>query len=271
MSITWNWNPLIAVSLLLPLWAYAHGVMYLWRKRIGHGIARWQVAAFVSGIFVIFIALVSPIDTLGEQLLSVHMIQHLLLIIIAPVLLVIGTPPTIFLWVFPTKMRRTIGRWGRPKTPLNKLWHFLTTPLVAWMLHAATLWLWHLPGPYQAAVANATIHWLEHMSFFGTGLLFWYAALNHTRSHYFGGALMIFTTAMHSSVLGALMTFANSIWYPIYKERTLLWGISPLEDQQLAGVIMWVPAGIAYLIVIIFLLGIGLRKMSQAEQGTQNY
>ncbi len=270
MSITWNLNPLIAVSLLLPAWMYAHGVMHLWRKGIGHGIARWQVGAFAAGMFALFIALVSPVDTLGEHLLSLHMIQHLLLTIIAPPLLVIGTPPTIFLWVFPVQTRRRLGRWVMPHTPLHELWQFITTPLTAWTLHAAVLWLWHIPVLYEAAVADATVHWLEHVCFFGTAVLFWYASFNRTRSHYFGGALMIFTTAMHTSVLGALMTFAGYIWYPIYIERTPLWGISPLEDQQLAGLIMWIPAGMVYLIVTLILLGIGLQNMGQAEQVVRN-
>lgn len=266
MQITWNWNPLIAIILLLPTWAYMHGVMQLWKRQTGTGVAQWQVAAYVLGIFSLFVALVSPVDTLGEQLLSVHMIQHLLLTLVAPPLLVIGTPPTIFLWIFPLSIRRQLGRQGMPGTPLHILWHFFTHPLMAWMFYAAALWLWHVPALYQVAVVDATVHWLEHTSFFGTAVLFWYAIFSRPRSHYFGGALMIFTSALHSSALGALMTLSNSVWYPIYIDRAPAWGISPLEDQQLAGLIMWIPGGIVYLIVTLILLGVGLQKMDQTER-----
>ncbi|NJO85008.1 MAG: cytochrome c oxidase assembly protein [Blastochloris sp.] len=101
----WNWNPLIGLALLLPAWAYGHGIMHLWRGgSVGRGVARWQVAAFGAGMIALFIALISPVDVLGEQLLSIHMIQHLLLTIAAPPLLVLGAPPSIFLWVLPLRV-----------------------------------------------------------------------------------------------------------------------------------------------------------------------
>jgi len=263
--MTWNLNPLIAAALLLPLWAYSYGVMVLWRGGVGRGVTRGQVGMFVLGIFTLFIALMSPVDPLGEQLLSMHMVQHVLLMIVAPPLLVIGATPSIFLWVLPLKWRRTLGRGTAPRTRLRRVWSAISAPFTAWMLHAAAIWLWHLPGLYQAALVHPLIHWLEHAVFFGTGLLFWQAALRHDKRRLLG-VLLIFTTALHSSILGALMTFAGSVWYPLYLESTQVWGLTALEDQQVAGLIMWIPAGMIYLIAAVWLLGTALQQMDSAEQ-----
>lgn len=262
--MTWNLNPLIAAALLLPLWAYAHGVMVLWHGGVGRGVARHQVALFLLGVFTLFIALMSPVDTVSEELLSTHMVQHVLLMIVAPPLLVLGATPSIFLWVLPLRWRRTLGRWTAPRTRFRSGWRAISAPFTVWSLHAAAIWLWHLPGLYQAALIHPLIHWFEHAAFFGTGLLFWHTALHDKQR--LVGVLLIFTTALHSSILGALMTFAGSVWYPLYIERTGAWGLTALEDQQLAGLIMWIPAGIVYLIAAMWLLGTALQKMDNAEQ-----
>ena len=125
---------------------------------------------------------------------------------------------------------------------LNQIWHGLNHPLVAWTAFALALWIWHLPGPYEAAVNDPFIHMLEHASFFGTAMLFWWSI----RSRGAIGVMSLFTTAVHSSILGALMTFSNRTWYTVY---------TSLEDQQLAGLIMWVPGGIILLIAMLGLLG----------------
>jgi cytochrome c oxidase assembly factor CtaG len=268
MQMMWNWNPLVAIALLLPAWAYAHGVMHLWRGgSVGRGVTRWQAGAFALGVFTLFIALISPVDTLGEQLLSVHMVQHLLLMLVAPPLLALAVTPGIFLWVLPLSWRRALGRWSAPGTPMYRGWETLHRPVVAWLLHAAAIWLWHVPGMYQAALTSALAHWLEHASFFGSALLFWRAAFSHRQALI--GVLLIFTTALHSSLLGALMTFSRSVWYPIYTARTATWGISPLEDQQLAGLLMWIPSGAVYVLAALWLLGIALHRMDNAEPRTK--
>lgn len=267
MPINWNWNPLIGAALLLPLWAYAHGVMRLWRGgNIGRGVTRWQVAAFLLGMVVLFVALISPLDPLSEQLLSAHMVQHVLLMVVAPPLLVVGAPPTVFLWVLPLRWRRGLGLWFIPGTTLRRIWNAASGGFAAWALHAAAIWLWHAPGLYQAALVYPGIHLLEHVTFFGTALLFWQAALPRDERRYLLGALLIFTTALHSSILGALMTFGSTVWYPFYVERAPQWGLSALEDQQLAGLIMWVPAGVIYLLAALVLFGTWLQRMERAEQ-----
>lgn len=142
----------------------------------------------------------------------------------------------------------------------------ITAPLTAWLLHAAALWLWHLPGLYQAALLSPLVHWLEHASFLGSALLFWGVALSPQRQRSLVGVLLIFTTALHSSILGALMTFSGSVWYPLYNARALTFSLSAIEDQQLAGLIMWIPGGVVYLVAALWLLGIALLRMEDAEQ-----
>jgi cytochrome c oxidase assembly factor CtaG len=265
MPLDWNWNPLLGAALLLPAWAYAHGVMHLWRGgHGGRGVTHAQVAAFVAGMVGLAVALISPMDTLGHQLLSVHMLQHLLLMLIVPPLLVIGAPPSIFLWVLPLRWRRRVGAWGAHGSLLGRVWRIVSAPFAAWLLHAAAIWLWHVPGLYEAALTDPFVHWLEHVSFFGTAWLFWHAALRVENR--LPGILLLFTTALHTSILGALMTFSNTVWYPIYVPLAAAWGVDVLEDQRMAGLIMWMPGGILYLIAILWLFAGVLR---QADDDTQ--
>jgi putative membrane protein len=131
----------------------------------------------------------------------------------------------------------------------------LTRPLVAWTLHAVALWGWHVPAFFQATLVDRTVHNFQHISFFVTALLFW-SSLFGARSREANGAavLYLFTTMVHSSVLGALLTFASRPWYPAYLETAPLWGFTALEDQQLGGLIMWVPASLVYVAVGLSLL-----------------
>ncbi len=249
----WNWNPLIGGALAFGCWRYMDGVWRLWRKAgPGRGVQQWQVFCFLSGLVVLFAALISPIDTYGETFLSVHMIQHLLLTLIAPPLLVLGLPPLALIGMVPMRWRRSLAQgWHRRRT-LNQIWQGLNHPLTAWTAFALALWLWHLPGPYEAAVNDPFIHMLEHASFFGTAMLFWWSIRGHSAI----GVFSLFTTAVHSSILGALMTFSNQNWYAVY---------ASLEDQQLAGLIMWVPGGIILLIAMLGLLGRWLYDMEKRD------
>jgi putative membrane protein len=138
----------------------------------------------------------------------------------------------------------------------------LTAPFNAWLLHGAALWIWHLPAAYQAAVASETVHALQHASFLGTALLFWYALVHgrEGRMGYGASVFYLFATAMHSGGLGALLTLGRRAWYPVYGAATAAWGLTPLEDQQLAGLIMWIPAGASYLVAGLLLLAAWMRE-----------
>lgn len=264
----WNWDPLTSAALLAPALLYARGVYTLWREAgVGRGIAKWRVVAFAGGLLVLFVALLSALEAMANVLFSAHMVQHLLLLVVAPPLLLLGRPEVAFFWALPHTQRPALARWVRQRPALTSIWRLLSRPPVVWILYALALWIWHLPVLYQAALRSEVIHILEHATFFGAALLLWWTlAHSHTRGSirsYGVGILLVFTTALHGGLLGWLLTFTSQAWYPAYAETTSLWGLAPLEDQQLAGAIMWAPAGLIYALSALVLLAAWLRAMER--------
>jgi putative membrane protein len=267
----WNWDWLILVSLVLTAGFYLRGVRLLWRQGgRGRGVAVWQACAFSGGLVVIFVALISPLEALSGALLSAHMVQHLLLIMIAAPLLALGGAPLALLWALPPSSRSQMGGWWQRQSGLRLLWRGLTRPLVVWFLHVFAVWFWHMPAFYQAALTNEWLHGVEHASFLGTALLFWWLVVQagHYRQLSQGAAvLFIFTIAIQGGLLGWLLTFSEMVWFPVYAATAPAWGMSALEDQQLAGAIMWVPSGVIYAIAALILLGSWLQKLEQQDRG----
>jgi putative membrane protein len=258
----WSWEPLVVLGLALSAWLYLRGVRALWRSAgSGHGIRTWEAVAFGLGWLTLAAALVSPLHRLGGVLFTAHMAQHELLMAVAAPLLVLGRPIVPFLWALPISWRRTAGTVSAT-APVKNTWELMTLPLVAWGAHAVAIWAWHAPGLYQATLGSETMHTLQHVSFLGTALLFWWALLRGREGRLGRPAAVIylFTTAVHTSLLGALLTFSERLWYPLYDATTGPWGLTSLEDQQLAGVIMWVPAGLAYLLAALGLAATWLRE-----------
>lgn len=251
----WSLSPEIVVPLLLTVALYERG----WRQLERRGSrSNWagRAVAFYTGIAVLLVALISPVDTFGDELLAAHMVQHLLLIQLAPPLLVLGTPLTPLLWGLPAPLRRALGRQLGPQRLLRRLLGPLLNPWLVWLLHVGTLWLWHLPVPYEAAVVSEPIHIAEHLTFLLSALLFWWLViypLPRRRPLSYGLTLLyLFATMVQSSLLGALMSMARRPWYGVYERVAVRpWGLSALDDQQLAGLIMWVPAGALYIAAIL--------------------
>jgi putative membrane protein len=260
--LAWSFEPAVMVGLLLVAWLYGSGVRALWRSAgRGHGVRPWEAASFAAGWLTLVLALVSPIHRLGEVLFSAHMAQHELLMALAAPLIVLGRPLVGFLWAIPIGWRRSLGGWCATP-PVRRAWIWISTPLVAWGLHALAIWLWHIPGLYQATLGSEAIHTAQHVSFLGSALLFWWALLR-VREGRLGvpaAVLYLFTTAVHTSLLGALLAFSSRTWYPIYSTSTAAWGLTPLEDQQLAGLIMWVPAGLSYLVAALAVIATWLKE-----------
>jgi len=258
----WSFEPAVIIGLALSAWLYLRGVRSLWRSAgPGHGIQRREAAAFAGGWIVLLLALVSPLHRLGGVLFSAHMAQHELLMASAAPLLVLGRPLVPFVWALPMRWRRTVGDWAAV-APVRGTWALLTLPLVAWTIHAVAIWLWHAPPLFEATLRSDLVHTLQHTSFLGTGLLFWWALLRG-RGGGIGrpaAVLYLFTTSVHTTVLGALLTFSSRPWYPLYAPGTAAWGLTPAEDQQLAGLIMWVPANLSYLIATLAILGAWLKE-----------
>jgi len=247
--LVWTFEPWVVLCLGLSLGLYAVGALRLGNRSTNRRSIIRQSLYFVLGWLVLVVALVSPLDTLGGALFSAHMVQHELLMIVAAPLLVLSRPLVIWLWALPMQWRLAIA--GAVRHPLVRApWRLLSLPLAAWIIHALALWLWHGPAFFDAALTNNAVHSLQHLSFLITALFFWWAVLDEQASAAGSGAAMLylFTTMLHTGALGALMTFSTTPWYAAYHESSLAFGLSPVEDQQLGGLIMWIPGGVAYLL-----------------------
>jgi cytochrome c oxidase assembly factor CtaG len=176
-------------------------------------------------------------------------VQHELLLLLAAPLLVAGRPLAVFVWTFPSGGRKRIGRIVNSAF-IRWPWRALNQPLAAWTIHALVLWAWHFPSLFQASLDDEGVHTLQHLSFFASALLFWSSLIGaHSQWQRGSAVLSILTTAIHTGMLGALLTFSTTLWYPAYSDTTLRWGYTALEDQQLGGLIMWVPAGFLFVFV----------------------
>ncbi|HEY0884066.1 MAG TPA: cytochrome c oxidase assembly protein [Ramlibacter sp.] len=259
VATSWRWStePWVVVPLALSAVLYAAGLARLWRRAgFGRGIRSWQAACMGGGWVALAAALVTPLDALGSRLFAAHMVQHELLMVVAAPLLVLGRPLAAWTWALAPSQRRRVGAATRWRW-LAAAWCGITRPVTAWMLHAVALWAWHVPVLFEAALHHEAVHVLQHTTFLGTALLFWWAVLGgDPRSPRGGFALAyLFTTMMHTGTLGALLTFAPTVWYPAYEQAGGAFGLTPVEDQQLGGLIMWVPGGIVYVIAGLALVG----------------
>ena len=228
---------------------YVGGLAVLWRRAgTGRGVGAWRAASFGLGWISLVVALDSPLDSLGEYLFSAHMVQHEILMLVAAPLLVVGCPIAVWVWALPMASRRWAGRllhapaWRVP-------WLWIKAPVPAWILHALALWVWHVPILFEAALANQSIHTVQHLMFFLSAILFWWSVLGAVTRNAKGIALVsLFTTMVHTGALGALLTLSSTSWYPSYGATSPHFDLTAIEDQQLGGLVMWVPAGFVYLI-----------------------
>ncbi|HYZ61748.1 MAG TPA: cytochrome c oxidase assembly protein [Acetobacteraceae bacterium] len=261
----WHLDACCVAAVVAAPFLYALGLVRLWRRAgVGRGATPLHAFLFTLGWLAVAASVLSPIHTLGTQVFVVHMTEHELLMIVAAPLLVLARPVPVLLWGLPAGWRRGLRRFtqGGPR----RLWRWLSAPLNATMLHAAALWAWHLPGPFQAALAHEGMHAAQHICFFATGVLFWWSVLSaHARrASPVGAALALFVTMAHTSLLGALLALSKGVWYPAESDPFAICGLTRIEDQQLAGLVMWVPSGVAYLAAALWLIG---RRLVVAERG----
>jgi putative membrane protein len=243
----WTFEPGVVIPILGAAALYSLGILRL-RRASPKSVRKSDIIYFFLGWAALVLALISPVHAWGSVLFSAHMTQHELLMLAAAPLLVLGRPIVPFLWALPRSWAITLARWSNVGL-WTKTWRTVSNPVVAWLIHALVLWTWHAPVLFEATLRSESIHALQHASFLFSALLFWWAVI-HGRQRALGfglAVLYMFTTALHSGLLGALLTFANSVWYPDYAERTAAWGLTPLEDQQIGGLIMWIPAGLVYI------------------------
>ena len=255
---------LVAVSIL-----YARGVARLWQRAgVGRGIRIADVGRFALGMATIAVALMSPLDALADESFAMHMLEHEMLMVLAAPLLVLARPLEAWARALPPRTRHVLTAFARgPRTA--SVWRSMTTPVFATGVHASALWIWHAPALFALALASEPMHVFQHLCFFASALAFWWAM--------FGGAARtpagvsvacLFVTMLHTSVLGALLTLAPSPWYA-QMSNPRLFGLTPLEDQQLGGLIMWVPGGLAYVIVGLAIVSTWLAPPRRMQRGAR--
>jgi putative membrane protein len=249
-DLPWQADGWVIGLLLASAAGYLAGAWRLQRAGRDAVLGRWRLGAFVAGTLVLVAALLSPLDALADRYFSAHMTQHLLLMLVAPPLLVASQPAVAWMWCLDAGRRRRLARWWARGAGARLLLRVLLHPAVVWLAASAALWFWHLPRPYGWALANESIHTLEHTSFFLTSLAFWYLLFSPRgrASLGYGGAIMFGVTfGMQNGFLGAVLTFATHPFYAAHAVHHGILALSALEDQQLAGLIMWVPASIVHL------------------------
>ena len=238
--------PLAAIGVV-----YGAGVTRLWRRAgRGKGLSTWNAASFAAGWTITAIALLSPIARISEILFSMHMTQHTLLMLVAAPLMAFGQPLLASLWMFSDDARERVAASTRHAC-ITATWRFMTAPLTAFVLQAGALWIWHVPRLYQAALADDGVHAIQHLSFVIAASMFWWAMVHgrYGRRGYGLAVVYVFLTALHSGALGALLAFAPSPWYHDYVRRGAAWHVDALADQQLAGLLMWIPAGVVFIVL----------------------
>ena len=265
---SWPFAPWLACSLLFSAAIYARG----WRLLRLRNPERWQVerlASFLGGLTAIFLALASPIEPFASLLLQVHMLQHLLLMMVAPPLVWLGWPMFPFIRGLPEPIRTY---WVAPllrSRALRRTFAFLTHPFVAWPIYVGATWAWHSPRGYELGLSNSVWHVVEHVCFIVSAMLFWYPVVRPYPSRPKWSRWLLFPYLLladvQNTVLAAWLSFAPSVLYPYYSQAPRVWGISALDDQAAAGVLMWVPGSVAFLLPL-FWIGVSYLLGSQRDK-----
>jgi putative membrane protein len=260
---SWTFEP-GAIALIVVL-----GGLYIgrWRRvRARHGTVTApgvRLASFVGGLLALAIALISPVDRLGDQAFTMHMVQHVLLLDLAPIGLICGLNKII--------LRPITRRLQRVEQAAGLLAH----PVVAVIAYVALMWLWHVPALYDAALRHSLVHVLEHVCFFSVGLLYWWHLLSPIRSRHrlsaMGAVVYMVSTKLFVGLLGIALTFAPDALYAFYKEQPGIWGLNPSEDESLAGGLMALEQSIVMGIALVWLFVNALSESDAADYRLERY
>src|SRR3569833_349958 len=263
-SLSWTLDPWIIVPLSTTGMVYLLGAARLLaRSHIGRQALASHFALFATGWLTLAGALISPLHSLGERLFTVHMVEHEIIMASSAPLIVLARPSGTMMWALP-RGPRLVLRAALNAPTVRTGWRWLSAPRVATLLHGIAIWAWHAPPLFDAAVTNVVLHRLQHLSFFVTAVLVWWAIF-YCRDRGVA-AWDVFITMLHTSVLGALISLSPHVLYHIQTEHAQNWGFLPLEDQQLAGIVMWVPAGTIYAGIAIWLVAQWIKTSSIAAQ-----
>lgn len=253
---SWSVDPWIGVPILLT--GIAYGMAYRTaqqnrRRPPGRG----RVAAFYGGLLTIWVALSGPPGVWNDELFLLHMFQHLLLIMLAPPLLLLGRPVQLALQAMAParsgRILRPVLRRGWLRSALDVVTH----PAAVAVVFNANLVVWHLPGAYGLALENAIVHELEHLAFIATAMLFWWTIVDPVPRHHRVSPHWLlglsFVTCMVGNLIAAALTLSPRVIYSQYEQSTGTWGLTPLADQQLGGAIMWISGAVYFAIMFVTL------------------
>src|ERR1700730_4886940 len=256
-AILESWSAPIGVNVSLCLAALVYPIGWLrLRKVLPNLISTWRLAAFLAGIVSLWIAIGSPLEAFAEVWLSLHMVQHLLLMAVAPPLILLGAPTLPLLRGLPRMIRGAVGRflvWP----PAQRLGRVLTDPAVCWLAATVALIAWHISAAFELALRSDSLHAIEHACFFSTSLMFWWPVIQPYPSvaKWPGWSipLYLFLGTLPGGALGAFLTFCDRVLYPSYGAAPMIFHVSPLEDQVLAGTLMWVVGTFVYTVAAVIL------------------
>jgi len=237
-------------------YAFAFARLYT-SARKGRSVYLRRGLMFAAGWSVIVASLLTPLHELGGRSFTAHMIEHELLMLVSAPLIAWSRPLGVLLWAFAPTRRRRLAAFSR-KGWFSAAWSLVSAPGCASLLQAAMLWLWHAPPLFDRALRSEAWHAAQHLSLFFSALLFWWSLsrASAVKRQHGVAALWLFFTSMHSGLLGALMSFSESPWYQPYAQLALagVANLTPMQDQQLAGLIMWIPGGALHAVVALIYL-----------------
>jgi putative membrane protein len=256
--LAWRLDPIVIGALLVIAAAYLWAVRRVGAAHPGNPHPAYRTWLFSAGLATIGVALLSPIEAYEGSLFSVHMVQHMLLELLAAPLLLAGAPITLALRAARPSIRRRILRVLQ-----SGVVHAISFPVVAWVLFAAVNWGWHFSVLYDQALENALLHHVQHATFLGAALLFWWPAIGADPSPWRLAhpvrILYLFLAMPQNSFLGVALMSASTVLYPHYVTNQRSWGISPIDDQALGGVLMWVVGDVAFLVGMMVVVALWMR------------
>ena len=244
----WSFEPTVVLLVVASAVLYGRGIRRLWSGEAGRrAVPPWRVACFVAAMLAVAVALVSPLESLAGTLFAAHMGQHLLLTLVVPPLLVLGRPAvTSSMALSPATRRKLTAAKERtlPRPDRTVWWAVLAVGA-----HTVTLWLWHVPPMYELALGDDLLHVLEHVTLVAGALPLWWLVAHARGGHANGaGVLAVFAALLQSGILAGLITFAGEGFYTGHAAGAENWGLTVLQDQQLAGGLMWFPGGLLYMV-----------------------
>ncbi|NKQ37150.1 MAG: cytochrome c oxidase assembly protein [Chloroflexi bacterium] len=275
--LSWSWRLEVIIVLALAGTLYTRGWWRLRRRSRHVGetyrsstfvrwrlTSSWRLASYWAGLFLVALALLSPIDSLGQQLFLMHMVQHLLLIMFAPPLLLLANPFPVILWGLPDSWRRVVGRGLgvvlHRQSVTRKLLRQATSAGIIWMIWVIAVIGWHDPGMYNWALRSEIVHDVEHLSFFLVSMLFWWHVIGagpriHKQAGYAGRVGLLIAAIPANMLTGMVLAFMTTVVYTYYEAVPRLWGIDALTDQRIGGIIMWVPGSMMFIVAALILIG----------------